>query len=187
MEQPNAPLLTALLFGPFLLGVLQMLALEPRARSWHTTLRKWPYRPPGVVHPVMWTWSYLSIGYASYLFYTSASSRPSLLLNAALYGVHMALLNSWGLVFYHLRRIDVACKIMLMLDVVVALSLPALATAHTLPAVLCVPYLCWLLMLTYMNWYMMVHNEHATHMSASKQQLLAQHRAPLRHSKPHLT
>lgn len=178
----ESPLLvTALLFGPLLLGIFQQLATEPPARAWHHSLHKSPCRPPAFVFPLAWTWSYLSMGYASYLVYTDTT--PSALRTAvtALYLLHHCLLNSWGPCFFVFRRMDYALNVLVALDVLVALLLVGVGAVLPFAAVLCLPYLFWLLELTYLNMYMFRNNDMATAAIArqTKAQIVAAHAAPV--------
>jgi translocator protein len=152
------PRLLQHLLPPLLLGVGVQAALEPPARSWHRLLRKAPERPPPLAYPLVWTYCFLTLGYASYLLAkaqpTGAARGTGLLAHAA----HFALLQSWQVVFLYCRDIRGGLRVMLALDVTVPVLLASYARVSPLAAVLLLPYLAWLFVLTYANWYMAEHN-----------------------------
>lgn len=161
---------TSLLLCPLVFGLLQQLLTEPSARFWHTKLNKSPYRPPTVVFPLVWVWSYLSLGYASHLVQSSISGLPLKLL-AIIYGIHLVLINSWGFFFFTFRRIDHALNVMLLVDVSAMVLLASVSTLVPFAAALCLPYFCWLLELTYLNIYMFRNNESAHLVGLTKEQV----------------
>lgn len=162
---------TGLLLTPLVLGLLEIIVLEPSARAWHMTLNKSPYRPPNALFPLVWTWSYLSLGYASVRVAESVSGMPLAALGAC-YGVHLALLHVWGVCFYAQRRLDWALNVILVVVATMALLLAALCQVAPLVAVLCMPYFCWLLELTYLNIYMFRHNDSSRWSGASKKEVM---------------
>lgn len=173
MSTVSAPLMTALLFGPLLLGLFQHLRLEPIARLWYSTLKKSPYRPPSFVFPVAWTWSYLSIGYASYLVYRadSESAVISVALSVPLYLVHIGLQNAWIYFFMTCRKVSWGMNIMLALVVTASWLLVSVYCIDHFAAALCLPYFCWLLELTYLNMFMERNNAD----SLSKEEIIRAH------------
>jgi hypothetical protein len=66
MSAPALALGPALL-TPLVVGVAVQARLDPPARRWHSRLRKAPARPVAAAFPVVWTYSYLALGFASYL------------------------------------------------------------------------------------------------------------------------
>lgn len=165
---------TALLLSPLVLGLLQQILTEPPARAWHSKLNKSPYRPPTAVFPLVWTWSYLSLGYASHLVEASVRDLPLRLLTVV-YVVHLALLNSWGVFFFSLRRIDYALNTLLLLDLTASVLLASVSTLVPFAAALCLPYFCWLLELTYLNVYMFRNNVAPHLVGATKDEVLRAH------------
>lgn len=168
---------TALLLGPLVFGILQQLITEPPARDWHTKLNKSPYRPPTAVFPLVWTWSYLSLGYASYVVHTQINGLPLKLLTAV-YSVHLILLNLWNFLFFSMRRIDYALNCLLLIDISASVLLVCVWTLVPFAAALCLPYFCWLLELTYLNIYMFRNNVTPHLIGARKEDILRAHRTP---------
>lgn len=170
---PGAPpALLPFLLTPLLLGILTQLLVEPRARRWHTSLRKAPERPPAIAYPFIWTYCYLTLGYTAYLLTRHASALAYLALP------HFLLLQSWQVTFLGLRDIRSGLRVMLALDA----SVPALLIAHArvcpLAAVLLLPYLAWLFVLTYTNWYMAEHNAGGGYAPADKAVIAREHARP---------
>ncbi|CAN8063921.1 unnamed protein product [Agarophyton chilense] len=178
-ETHEALLTATLLFAPLVLGVLQAALLEPRARAWHRTLRQWPCRPPPPVHALAWTWSYLSMGYASYA--VRATANSSLLpIVATIYATHLACTHAWGVSFYVCRSIGGALFVMIVAVLTAVGAVASVIRVTPLIALLALPYVCWLLVLTYVNWYMWRHNARAPRRLASKKRLHAAHVAAKR-------
>lgn len=167
----------ALLLGPLLLGVMQHAMSEPPARSWHRRLRRSPYTPPGAAFPLIWTWCYLSLGYASWVTWRALpqplAAHPRALALAAAYGVHLLLLNSWGHVFFTRRRLRAAVGVMCALIATGAALVAAVLPLAPFASALCGPYLAWLVELTYLNWYMCAHNPGAALYGATKDEVVA--------------
>lgn len=124
------------------------------------------------------------MGYSSYLVYTTVSDMIPLLVTGALYILHIALLNSWGFFFFHLRRVDLALNALLALDVLASWLLISVSTIMPFAAVLCLPYFCWLLELTYLNMYMYRNNDQADILGFTKEDVIAAHEEPLREMAP---
>lgn len=144
----------ALLFGPLILALAQHRVLEPRAAAWHVTLNKSPNRPPAITFPILWTWSYVTLGYTSTLMY----ARAGWMLKT-LYIVHLGLHHVWGVLFLHFRRIH-AAAILLMGQLFIGGVLVGMTTyVDAFAGVLCGPYVMWLAVLAYLNVYMAQHNE----------------------------
>lgn len=117
------------------------------------------------------------MGYASYLVYTQVPPSLPRHIVSALYGAHLALLNSWGFFFFTLRRMDSALDVMVTLDVLLTVLLVAVSTMVPFAAILCLPYFCWLLELTYLNMYMFRNNDQGSvrDWGATKERVLASH------------
>lgn len=147
---------TALLLGPLVFSFLQQIKTESSSRLWHSTLNKSPYRPPNIVFPVAWTWSYLSLGYASLLVYTQIKGIPLNILTV-FYGIHLILLSLWNTFFFS-RRINYALNCILLIDISASILLVCVWTVVPFAAALCLPYFFWLLELTYLNIYMFRNN-----------------------------
>lgn len=164
---------TALLLGPLLFGILQQLITEPAARTWHRKLNKSPYRPPCTLFPLIWTWSYLSLGYASYLVFTDMQGTGiALSLLTIVYGGHLMLLNLWNVIFFSMRRIDYALNCLLLVDMTASILLVCTWALVPFAAALCLPYFCWLLELTYLNIYMFRNNVAPHLIDVTKYQVL---------------
>lgn len=174
---------SALLLAPLVLGLLQHIMTEPPARSWHTKLNKSPYRPPPWVFPIVWIWSYLTLGYASHLVERSLKQhRTFLIVLGTLYSIHLALLTAWGFVFNALRRIDHGLNVILLIDMSAFVLLLAIWNIVPFAATLCIPYFLWLLHLTHLNIYMFRNNVTTHWTGITKQQVLRQHETPIQSS-----
>lgn len=167
---------TILLLTPLVLGLLQQIITEPPARSWHTKLNKSPYRPPAAIFPLVWTWSYLSLGYASHVVESEVKGL-SLKLLTIVYVIHLVLLNMWGFLFFSYRRLDYALNCILLIDITASVLLASVSTLVPFAAALCLPYFCWLLELTYLNIYMFRNNASPHLVGASKEQVLREYNA----------
>lgn len=108
--------------------------------------------------------------------YNSVTDLPLLLLTT-MYIIHLTLLNSWGPVFFTLRRIDWALNVLLMLDLSASVLLASLSTLAPFAAALCLPYFCWLLELTYLNIYMFRNNADPHLWGQTKEEVLSAHAA----------
>lgn len=186
MERGDAWALAVALLAPLAVGLLVHCTVEPPARAWHYTLRKSPMRPPAAAFPLVWTYAYLAMGYASYLVWKDVrvayreqgidSAFAALWsLELVLHYIHVLLLQLWQTVTMGAHFLGGGLLVMLLLDIyvpaLIALWSPLVPTA----GYLLLPYLGWLLVLTHLNYYMWLHNPPSSQMGATKDQIELEH------------
>lgn len=128
-----------------------------------------------MVFPLVWVWSYLSLGYASHLVRGTIGGLP-LQLVGLIYVVHLMLINSWGFFIFSFRRIDYALNVMLLVDVSAMLLVATVSMLVPFAAALCVPYFCWLLEMTYLNIFMFRNNAGSHLVGLSKEEVFQAYR-----------
>lgn len=108
---------------------------------WYANLRKPGWTPPNWAFPVVWSVLYCTVAASGWLVWEAAgvAAWPAL----AAYGVSLALNGAWSVLFFGIRRMDLA-----MVDVVafwlsIAVVIALFSPISPLAAALLVPYLAW--------------------------------------------
>lgn len=183
LETGDACALCVLLLSPLALGVSLHSVLEKPARHWHSALRKAPSRPPDAAFPFVWIYSYLAMGYASYLVFKATKgygmcatvSHVITVPQLQAYILHYMVLQLWNVVVMWGRSLIAGVYVMLFMDVIVTALVMSWYNVAPLAAYLMVPYLCWVFILTYLNYYMYIYNPSHASIGATKDEIIRQH------------
>jgi tryptophan-rich sensory protein len=115
---------------------------EPSMNTWFSTLGKPSFNPPGWVFGPVWTVLYALMAVAAWRVWRRAgfqAGRGAL----SIFGVQLALNLAWPLIFFGLRRIDLAVLCIVALWVAIAATIAAFHRIDRWAACLLVPYLAW--------------------------------------------
>jgi tryptophan-rich sensory protein len=119
-------------------GVLTGLSVG----GWYETLSKPSWNPPGWVFGPVWTYLYLSMGFAAWLIWqrrTTANVRPAL----TVFAFHLIFNVLWSGLFFGLRNPLAAFIDIIILWLGIAATLVAFWRIRPLAGLLFVPYLVW--------------------------------------------
>ena len=137
--------LTLLLFG----GWLTSFGLD----DWYKSLKFPPFQPPGWAFSPAWTLILTLLAIATWKITGVAEKRNTANLTIALvlYGIQIALNCGWSLLFFTLKRPDIAMWEIIALDIVLALMIITYWRISKSAGLMLVPYFAWLLFATAIN------------------------------------
>ncbi|MCX7800121.1 MAG: tryptophan-rich sensory protein [Fimbriimonadales bacterium] len=123
----------------FLAGAIGGAATGPAIAPWYAGLAKPAWNPPNWVFGPVWTILYASMGSAAWLAWR-AGAKPSAFV---LFGVQLLLNALWSVLFFGLRRPDLAFFEILALFAAIVACAAAFSAASRAAAWLMVPYAAW--------------------------------------------
>lgn len=137
--------LGVLLFG----GWLTSFGLD----DWYKSLKFPPFQPPGWAFSPAWTLILTLLAIATWKLTGVHSKRYSkgFTMAMVLYGIQIALNCGWSLLFFALKRPDVAMYEIIILDVVLVLMVVLYWRISKTAGLMLVPYFAWLLFATSIN------------------------------------
>ncbi len=127
---------------PLLVGVFGALATAQGVATWYQTLAKPAWTPPDWVFGPVWTALYLIMGLASWWVYRAGPS-PVVQQALLLYGVHLMLNLAWSVLFFGLRRPDLALADIAALWLALLLTIQRFAAVRPVAGWCLLPHLAW--------------------------------------------
>ncbi len=134
-------------------GWLTYLGLGP----WYETLEFPSFQPPPWVFTPVWTVVLALLAVATWLVVRNDRGRQSNIA-IGLYGAQCVLNAMWSLLFFTVRRPDIALWELLALDFVVLAMIVTYGNASRLAGLLLIPYLAWVSFATAINGWIVEHN-----------------------------
>ncbi len=150
IKQQGLALGLALLL-PFVAAAIGGAATASSVSTWYRTLRKPSWNPPAWIFGPVWTLLYTMMGVASWLVWkegrkgkasdlaTDARSQGAL----GFYGVHLAFNALWSILFFGMKRLDLAAAEIGVLWSMIAATAARFYQIKPLAGLLLVPYLLW--------------------------------------------
>lgn len=133
----------------FAAAVIGSVATVGSVEGWMESLRLPSWQPPSWVFGPVWTLLYLMMAVAGWLVYVRVGRVRSLPM--ALYGVQLVLNALWSVLFFGLRRPDLAAgEIVVLLASIIATMVVFWKQSVTAGA-LFVPYTAWVSFATVLN------------------------------------
>ena len=127
------------------------LATSSSVGSWYVTLNKPSFNPPSAVFGPVWTALYILMALAAWRVWRSPAAEDKLRPALILYGVQLALNLAWSLIFFGLRRPDLAMiEIAVLLAAIVATT-AAFARIDRPAAWMMAPYIAWVSFASVLN------------------------------------
>lgn len=158
------PALLIALIIPFTAAAIGSTATNTSLFGWYRQLRKPTWNPPAWVFGPVWTALYLLMGIASWLIWRrgqrsgeeeTTQDRYSVQeeMQGALtfYGLQLVLNSLWSIIFFGLRRIDLALVEVLALWTTLLVTLTRFYRIQPLAGLLLVPYQLWVTFATLLN------------------------------------
>ena len=127
------------------------LATSSSVGSWYVTLNKPSFNPPSAVFAPVWTTLYILMALAAWRAWRSPAADDKRRRALMLYGVQLALNLAWSLIFFGLRRPDLAMiEIAVLLAAIVATT-AAFARIDRPAAWMMAPYIAWVSFASLLN------------------------------------
>jgi tryptophan-rich sensory protein len=150
---------------PFSAAVIGNIATARSLLNWYRSLKKPAFNPPAWLFGPVWTVLYLLMGVASWLVWREGQHNRWQRLTAPwnnqsdarvqgalrLYGVHLIFNALWTLLFFGLRRIDLALAEVGILWALILGTLLRFSRIRPLAGLLLVPYQLWVTFATFLN------------------------------------
>ncbi|MEM8552470.1 MAG: TspO/MBR family protein [Pseudomonadota bacterium] len=119
--------------------------------EWYESLEKPPWTPPNWLFGPAWALLYALIAYAGYRF-TLDAQPGQLALPLTLYGLQLVFNGAWSVLFFGMKRMDLALIDAVLMFVAIAATMVAFYPVSPLAAVLLTPYLLWVGFATALNY-----------------------------------
>lgn len=147
MGAPSAPrsqylALAGLVAATLAVGAVGSAVTAPAIPTWYAGLARPSFAPPNWVFGPVWTTLYVMIAVAAWLVWRlppGAARRAALRLFVA----QLALNSLWSILFFGVRRIDLALLEIAVLWAAIAATTVAYARLSRPAALLMLPYLAW--------------------------------------------
>ncbi len=139
------------LLATLLAATIGSFATATSVDDWYLALRKPSWNPPGAVFGPVWTFLYVAMAVAAWRVWRGRVGTPAARATLGLYGVQLALNALWSVLFFGLRRPDLALLDIVALLAVLAVLLVRFGRADRLAGVLWAPYVAWVSFATVLN------------------------------------
>lgn len=110
-----------------------------------------PLAPPGWVFPVAWILLYAMMGTAAWMIFSFPAPAARKKKALIFYAAQLAVNFSWSIVFFRFGMLWGALAVIILLDILVALTMVKFFHIRKTAAYLLIPYLLWILFATYLN------------------------------------
>jgi tryptophan-rich sensory protein len=127
-------------------------ALTTELGTWYYDLRKPSWQPPDWLFGPAWTLIFALAALAGVLYWRAEFKREARLQILAAFALNAFLNTLWSLLFFRLKRPDLALDEVGFLWLSIALLIVLLKRRSTAAAWLLVPYLLWVSFASFLNW-----------------------------------
>jgi tryptophan-rich sensory protein len=145
-------------YGPYgVAGGLAFLALGAggvltEIGPWYEGLRKPSWQPPNWLFAPAWTLIFIGVGWSMGLTWKVAPSDAWRVGVGVAFGINLALNIVWSLLFFKMRRPDLALVEVVPLWLSILLLIVLIGSFSTFGAELLAPYLLWVAFAAFLNW-----------------------------------
>ncbi len=130
-------------------GALSGLATASSVSSWYPSLARPSWTPPSAVFGPVWSILYLTMGIALWLVWRARPEGGG--PETAAFAVQLALNLAWSVLFFGLRRPDLAFAEVLALWLAIVATIVVFWRASPVAGALLLPYLAWVSFATCLN------------------------------------
>ena len=127
-------------------------ALTTELGTWYYALHKPVWQPPDWLFGPAWTLIFALAALAGVLYWRAEYQREARLQILAAFALNAFLNTLWSLLFFRLKRPDLALDEVGFLWLSIVLLIVLLARRSTTAAWLLVPYLLWVSFASFLNW-----------------------------------
>jgi tryptophan-rich sensory protein len=127
-------------------------AITTELGTWYYALRKPPWQPPDWLFGPAWTLIFALAALAGVLYWRNQPRREGRLQVLAAFALNAFLNTFWSLLFFRLKRPDLALYEVGFLWLSIVLLIALLRRGSRTAAWLLVPYLIWVSFASYLNW-----------------------------------
>lgn len=134
------------------LGVAMLGMTMTDLGPWYRSLEQPAWAPPDPVYGAAWTLIYALAAASAVLAWRAAPNRRAVETLIGLFALNGFLNVLWSLLFFRLRRPDLALGEVVLLWLSIVLLMVATGRHSRAAALLLVPYLAWVALAGYLNW-----------------------------------
>lgn len=157
------PTLAVALAIPFVAATIGGLATSRSVITWYPTLKKPEWNPPSWLFAPVWNLLYLLMGIASWLIWQKGAATTTRAQGShtplkaqshralALYGIQLTLNALWSVIFFGMRRIDLALVAIVPLWSTLLATMGAFYRIQPVAASLLIPYQLWVTFASVLN------------------------------------
>lgn len=142
MSKARFPALLVFLAVTFVAAAIGSTATFNSVKSWYPTLSKPTWTPPNTWFGPVWTCLYVAMAVAAWRVWRK-SEPPAARSTAWWYGAQLALNALWSVLFFGLRRPDLAAAEIVVLWAVLVVLLVRFWRADRVAGALWAPYVAW--------------------------------------------
>lgn len=135
---------------PLVVGAVASLLTRDSMASF-AQLNKPPLSPPGILFPIVWTILYTLMGIASYLVYTSDTSKEDVNSALLIYFLQLAVNFFWSIFFFNFEWYIFSFFWLVLLWVLIFYTIRLFFPISNTAAYLLIPYLLWVTFAGYLN------------------------------------
>ena len=129
-----------------LAGIIGSFFTMDAVKTWYLVINKPSWNPPSFIFGPVWITLYTLMGIASYLVWKKKEKKL-----IGIYGLHLALNSLWSILFFGMKRFDLALIEILVLLVMIAYLSIKFYKVRNLAGVLLIPYLLWVSFASVLN------------------------------------
>ena len=121
-----------------------------RPGKWYRQIKKPSWRPPDWLFGPVWLVLYVSIAISGWLIWLESHSEGAMLA-LIVYAVHLVLNGLWSVVFFGMRRPDLAFIEVVFLWLSILATIATFTPVNEIAAYVLMPYACWVAFAVILN------------------------------------
>jgi len=125
--------------------------------TWYYTLNRPPLSPPEWIFAPVWTFLYILIFVALFMYSTKSSDKGKC-WGYLLFFIQLIINLLWTPTFFYSHNICLALVFIVLMDILTVLIIIEFSQVSKVSATLFIPYFLWVLFATYLNYYYFILN-----------------------------
>jgi len=151
MKIKNPKLLFFSILLSQLAGIIGSTATMSAIPTWYVTLNKPSFNPPNWIFGPVWITLYTMMGIALYLVWVKKQTKETK-ITKNLFLAHLLVNALWSLVFFGLKRLDLAFIVIIALWWIIIYLIEMFKKIDKKASYLLVPYLLWVTFASVLNY-----------------------------------
>jgi len=144
-----------LLFGSIIIsnlaGFIGAFATSSSISGWYLYLNKPSFNPPNWIFGPLWTTLYTLMEISLYLIWSKGYKKKKIKSLVDLFLVHLVFNSLWSIIFFGLKRLDIAFIVIIVLWTMIACLINKFWKVSKIASYLLIPYLAWVSFASILN------------------------------------